>query len=112
MTDNPHPRQQQPRSAAKAGWGAVLLIVVAAAVWLFGVQEFDALLGIDTRCEDGPRAARGAELAETLRCSLEAGAAGWFYIAWLATFPFLLVTWLERRLRKAMLARRKITPRD
>lgn len=96
----------------KIGWGALLVIVAGTAIWWIGVVHLDGLLGIDTQCENTRHGRRGAELAEMLRCSVEAGPGGWFYIAWLAVFPFLLVTWLERRLRHAMLERRKITPRD
>lgn len=106
------PRDDSAPPTLRIGWGAVIFVVLAAAAWLFGVYELDALLGIDTQCENTRYSGRGAELAEILRCSAEAGEKGWFYIAWMASFPFLLVTWLERRLRKAMLARRRIVPRD
>ena len=96
----------------KIGWGALVVIVAGAVIWWLGVAHLGEFFGIDTQCESTRHDGRGAELAETLRCSVEAGPGGWFYIAWMASFPFLLVTWLERRLRKAMLARRKITPRD
>lgn len=96
----------------KVGWGALLLIVLAAALWLFGVYRLDELLAIDTQCDNTRYYGRGAELGEILRCSVEAGPKGWFYVAWLGAFPFLLVTWLERRLRKAMLARRNVRLRD
>lgn len=111
MSDPARPDDSAPPTI-RIGWGAVIFIVLSAAVWLFGVNEFDALLAIDTQCDNERYYGRGAELAEILRCSLEAGPRGWFYIAWLASFPFLTVTWLERKLRKAMLARRNVTPRD
>ncbi len=93
------------------GWGGLLFALVAGLVWWGGLQSLDAILGVDTQCEDTRHGNRGAELAETMRCSIAAGLEGWLYLAWLLVFPFALVTWLERRLRKAMLARRKIVPR-
>lgn len=91
---------------APVGWGGLLFVLVAGLVWWWGVQSLDTMLGVETQCEDTPNGSRGAELAETVRCSIAAGFAGWLYLAWLLVFPFGLVTWLERRLRKAMLARR------
>ncbi len=98
--------------AANVSWGGLALVAALGAVWWIGVTGLDGLLGIDTQCEGERYDGRGAEAREFIRSALEAGVAGWIYLAWVAIFPFGLVTWLERRLRKAMLARRQIVPRD
>lgn len=111
MSDSPDAKNAAPL-AVRVSWGGIALIVVLGAVWWAGVVHLDELLQLDTQCEDKRYDRRGAELAETLRCSVGQGYGGWIYVAWTLIFPLGLLTWMERLLRRAILARRHISPRD
>ncbi len=93
-------------------WGGLALIVALCAVWWAGVVHLDEFLQVDTQCEDKRYYGRGAEFAETARCALDQGLGGWIYLAWTLVLPLGLLTWMERSLRKSILARRHISPRD
>lgn len=89
----------------RVSWAALAVFAGLALVWYFGIGQLQQWLAVDVTCHAEPSIGRRARFAEMVSCSLAEGPRGWLLLGWMASLPLFTTIWLERALRRAVLAR-------